>query len=195
MVKKRKKTPNATSRGKTSFVVLGLLTIEPMSGYAICEMIKNYIGHFWSESFGQIYPTLEKLLRQNLITIKKSSVGKRPKNIYSITNEGIKYLQQWLSETGVEKHSHRDEELLKLFFGKNSTFSKLSQLIKTRKKRCKQTFTCYKIILKTIEKHKQSKHYLFWLMTLQNGMAHAKAEINWCHSILRTIAKLNGTNH
>jgi DNA-binding PadR family transcriptional regulator len=43
---------------QTETAVLGALSVMPMTGYALREAIRDVLGHFWSESFGQIYPTL-----------------------------------------------------------------------------------------------------------------------------------------
>jgi DNA-binding PadR family transcriptional regulator len=48
---------------QTELAILGGLSIEPMTGYALRENIRNVLGHFWSESYGQIYPTLTELER------------------------------------------------------------------------------------------------------------------------------------
>ena len=46
---------------QTETAVLGALSVMPMTGYAVREAIRDVLGHFWSESFGQIYPTLARL--------------------------------------------------------------------------------------------------------------------------------------
>ncbi len=43
---------------QTDTAVLGALSVMPMTGYAVRESIRDVLGHFWSESFGQIYPAL-----------------------------------------------------------------------------------------------------------------------------------------
>ena len=50
-------------QSQTEVAVLGALSVEPMSGYAARRAITETLGHFWSESFGQIYPTLASLAR------------------------------------------------------------------------------------------------------------------------------------
>jgi Transcriptional regulator PadR-like family len=52
---------------QTETAVLGALSVMPMTGYAIREAIRDVLGHFWSESFGQIYPTLAELERQGYV--------------------------------------------------------------------------------------------------------------------------------
>ena len=42
-------------------VLLGLLAIQPMSGYDLGQNIRTSVGHFWNESYGQIYPNLKAL--------------------------------------------------------------------------------------------------------------------------------------
>jgi DNA-binding PadR family transcriptional regulator len=37
-------------------VLLVFLAIEPMSGYNLGLTIRHPGGHFWNESYGQIYP-------------------------------------------------------------------------------------------------------------------------------------------
>lgn len=48
---------------QTELAVLGALSVRPMTGYAVRAVIRDVLGHFWSESFGQIYPTLADLHR------------------------------------------------------------------------------------------------------------------------------------
>ena len=55
---------------KTRFAVLAMLSLGPRSGYDIQQQIQRTLGHFWSESHGQIYPTLRKLLAEGLATAR-----------------------------------------------------------------------------------------------------------------------------
>ena len=49
-------------RTTTAEALLGMLSLGPMSGYEIRQPIEESIGNFWRESFGQIYPTLKRLV-------------------------------------------------------------------------------------------------------------------------------------
>jgi len=166
---------------KTPFVILGLLTIEPMSGYEIKKFISTSIGHFWAESNGQIYPSLRQLVREKFIVlVEKQQKGKQESHLYSITKEGQKALEQWLEETTDGKSIHRDEELLKLFFGKSSTSRGCIALLKKREERIKKTLDQYEEIQEGLKKHARSPHALYWNLTVRNGICHAKAELRWC---------------
>ena len=103
---------------KTQYAILGALSIQPMSGYEIKKMMAGSTNYFWSESNGQIYPTLAKLAKAKLVTIEEQMTGSKQRKVYSLTKSGKNSLQQWLRES-VEYSPQRDELLLKLFFGKN----------------------------------------------------------------------------
>src|SRR5208282_3609382 len=98
-------------------VLLGLLTIEPMSGYDLGLTIRASVGHFWNESYGQIYPNLRKLATNGFVSCKtERQKGKPDRRIYSITKKGRKRLTEWLA-VPPQPEIPRNELLLKLFFG------------------------------------------------------------------------------
>lgn len=104
--------------GKTRYILLGLMSKRPQTGYSIKKSIENEFRHFWQESFGQIYPTLKLLVEQGLAeTTETETVQNRRQTItYTITEKGRNELKRWLSEApDVEKL--RYEILLKVSFG------------------------------------------------------------------------------
>ncbi|MCK7479112.1 MAG: PadR family transcriptional regulator [Candidatus Moduliflexus flocculans] len=57
----------------TKYVILGLLTEAPLSGYEIKKLVDIRFRFFWSESYGQIYPELKRLTAMGLIDESLSS--------------------------------------------------------------------------------------------------------------------------
>jgi len=97
--------------------VLGFLAKGPQSGYEIKQDIEARAGHFWNESFGQIYPILKKLTEEALVEkIDSEATGKRSRQRYAVTELGLEELRGWINEP-VEFEVVRSELLLKLFFG------------------------------------------------------------------------------
>jgi len=174
-------------RNKTKFVILGLLTIAPLSGYGIKSLIDKSITYFWSESNGQIYPTLNLLLKEKLIILKeRQSVGKKIRNIYTITKQGTIELKKWLN-TLAEKNIHRDETLLKLFFGGASSIKESIKHLQTRKKEIEKNLKNYHLIQKMIQTQEDSPHNIYWLICLRNGLISAKADLKWCKESIKTL--------
>lgn len=177
------------NKQKTKFVILGLLSIKPLSGYDVKKLVNENISHFWAESNGQLYPTLNQLLKENLIILdQKHQNGKKISNIYSITQEGLTTLKKWLGETTEKKSTHRDEELLKLFFGKNSSPQVSIELLKKRQERVQKKLDQYIAIQKEIATYKSSPHYTYWNLSLKNGICHAEAELRWCSDSIKTLS-------
>src|SRR5262249_13920193 len=82
---------------RTEYVILGLLSSAPKSGYAIKKEVEEVIGHFWKESFGQIYPALERLQAQGLVQRDPEPAGQRRRFVYTITASGREALRAWLA--------------------------------------------------------------------------------------------------
>jgi len=101
---------------KMDCVILGLLSHESLTGYEIKKRMDTALKFFWSASFGSIYPTLNSLLQDGLVTKLEITDKGRDKVIYTITDAGREYLKQWLV-LPVSKDELRYETLLKLFFG------------------------------------------------------------------------------
>jgi len=100
-------------------------------------LYENSISHFWKESNGQLYPTLRTLLREEKISVQKEEKGKKDCYVYSIQKDGIIELKSWMSQS-IEKQVHRDEMLLKLFFGANSSTEEMIQRLRERKETYEQ---------------------------------------------------------
>lgn len=178
-------------RNKTKFSILGLLTIKPLSGYDIKRLINNTISHFWSESNGQLYPTLNQLIKDNLIVVSENISNKKTKSIiYAITLQGRQELQKWMLSQD-EKSLHRDENLLKLFFGKNISTTECIQRLKNREKKLKENLLVYESIVNNLQSKSSSPHYVFWLLAVNNGISSAKAEIKWCRDSIQILEKTN----
>jgi DNA-binding PadR family transcriptional regulator len=98
-----------------TWAVLGLVALEPRSGYDIKRVVDRTIRHFWAASYGQIYPELKRLEEVGWIAGDDAPRGGRTRRIYRITPAGTRALHAWLGgyEVRIEM---RDESLLRLFF-------------------------------------------------------------------------------
>jgi DNA-binding PadR family transcriptional regulator len=71
-------------RGDVRAAVLALLAEKPMHGYQIIQEIEERSGGAWKPSAGSVYPTLQLLADEGLISAKESNGRKT----YSLTEEG-----------------------------------------------------------------------------------------------------------
>jgi DNA-binding PadR family transcriptional regulator len=71
-------------RGDVRNALLALLTERPMHGYEMIEELDDRTGGIWRPSPGSVYPTLQMLEDEGLITSDQSDGRKR----FTLTDEG-----------------------------------------------------------------------------------------------------------
>lgn len=99
----------------TAYVILGMVSREPRSGYEIKALVDNSTRFFWAASYGQIYPELRKLSEAGLVEGVEAPRGERRRTVYAITPDGEEELKSWLLQPP-QTFEMREEGLLKLFF-------------------------------------------------------------------------------
>lgn len=102
----------------TGYVLLGVIAqMGQASGYEAQRFIAESIGNFWRESFGQIYPELNRLAAEGLIAATADAEGPgRGRTRYKVTARGRRLLTEWLDRPAQEQPP-RQEVILKVFFG------------------------------------------------------------------------------
>jgi DNA-binding PadR family transcriptional regulator len=99
----------------TAYVILGMVSKEPRSGYEIKAAVDHTTRFFWAASYGQIYPELKRLSETGLLSGVDSPTGGRKRTVYEITADGEAELKAWLRRPP-STYEMREEGLLKLFF-------------------------------------------------------------------------------
>jgi DNA-binding PadR family transcriptional regulator len=180
--------------GTTPNALLGLLSLGSMSGYDIRQLIPQSIGHFWSESYGQIYPGLKRLAAAGLVEKKtQRQKGKPDRHVYSLTPEGRAHLQEWL-KLPVAEEVPRSELLLKVFFGAHVLPSVSREHVSAVLERHEAALKMYGAIAKKLKMNEASDPQLpYWLMTLNFGRHRSAAIVKWCRETLTELERLERT--
>ena len=131
------------SRKSTPYALLGLLSIEPMSGYDIRREMRESLSFFWNESYGQIYPALKRLWAQGLIAPANSGrKGGRDRQAYTLTSKGRAHLRQWLGDPP-RQAPISNEFLLKVFLGRLAPTGACREHIHRHSAQCRQLLAHY----------------------------------------------------
>lgn len=105
----------------TEFAILGLLAERPRSGYDIKKEVEERLSHFWSESYGHIYPMLHRLHDRDLVVKEvERQEGKPDRKVYHVTEDGRRALEDWFAEPPPPLRP-RNEFLLRLFLGRHAS--------------------------------------------------------------------------
>jgi PadR family transcriptional regulator AphA len=99
------------------FALLGLLAVQPASGYDLKRAINRSTYFIWNATGPQIYNTLHDLREEGYITSKLlPQTGKPDKHIHTITARGRAALKEFIGKP-IRASVTRDEVLLRIFFG------------------------------------------------------------------------------
>ena len=170
-------------------VLLGLLTIQSMSGYDLGQTIRGSVSHFWNESYGQIYPNLKALAREGYVSAKTERQKSRPdRNIYSITKKGQERLAKWLA-VPPQPEIPRNELLLKIFFGVQTApeilIGYMERMLKNERA-VLQELT--RIEQEVLAQNQQFPDVPYWKIAARFGQFALQAHILWAEE---TLAELN----
>jgi DNA-binding PadR family transcriptional regulator len=173
---------------KSRYAILGMLFDKSMTGYEIKKFMQESTTHFWQESDASIYPMLKKLAAEGKVLAQITRKGKLERMRYTITNTGKKEFTRWM-EQEAEPGTHRDEFLLKLFFGASSSPSVIIKHLKAKQAMLQELLKKYAYVnMFVLDKvTPDNPHKLFWQMALRNGIISAEAELKWIDEYLKML--------
>ena len=87
--------PSDLVQGTLDLLILKILALEPLHGWAVSQRLKQVSGDVLQVSDGSLYPALHKLEQEGWITAewKTSELGRRAK-FYSLTASGRQHLER-----------------------------------------------------------------------------------------------------
>jgi DNA-binding PadR family transcriptional regulator len=168
---------------QTRLAVLGALSVEPMTGYAIRQGIADSIGHFWSESFGQIYPTLAALETEGLV--RRAGSGRTSGSTFELTDAGRRHLRDLLAEP-IESVPARNGLLLRLFFGRHLAPDVRRDLLRGALADAERALEQYGALRAEVSAQTHADAP-FWLMTVSAGEHTAAAQAAWARECLAAL--------
>jgi PadR family transcriptional regulator, regulatory protein AphA len=170
------------SSNKTRYAILGILLDGPATGYEIKSLMGRSTVYFWRESDSTIYPMLKVLAKEEKVLSEVAYVGKKKKEIFSITDLGREEFQVWFeSPTGSE--TPRNEFLLKLFFVIDPI--EVIRLLRERLEKVEKIHKEYKQIEERLEGVSDSPHKIIRLKALRYGIFLLESEIQWLNDEIR----------
>lgn len=180
----------------TTYIILGLLSHEDLSGYDLKKKIDLMISSFWNVGYGQIYPTLKDMEQQKYVRcIEQVSLKGPDKKLYSITDAGRNKLIEWLKIPN-EKERVKYDILLKLFFGSQLDISENEKRIESFKDRNTQNLGQIKLFKENLEKvFDDDVDHLYFYLTVLFGEHIYKAYLDWAEEALSLMDKLKSTEN
>ena len=173
------------------YAILGFLSYHPYTGYDLKKIFDTSIRHFWPADQSQIYRTLSRLTENGWAEMEKVPQDDHPdRKVYHITQNGRAELRSWLLGPA-PLGEPRSAPLIQVFF--SGQLSNAEILAK---------FEGYAAIMSAIlsqydqaegqlgpvqQEIPSPREYFFWMLTLENGIANMRANLQWAESVIERL--------
>jgi DNA-binding PadR family transcriptional regulator len=157
------------------------------------KAVQKSLGNFWSESYGQIYPTLKSLAEEGLADRSvEHRAGKPDRHVYTITKKGLERLNAWLLQPA-EAHKYRVEVLVKLLFGELLGPEACLDHVHRFRNEHQGLLSHYQAIKKElIADWRGAPGLPYWLLTVECGLKVGAAYVAWCDQTEKVLRELAG---
>ncbi|GAB3618615.1 PadR family transcriptional regulator [Okibacterium endophyticum] len=168
-------------------LILGLLSIAPMTGYDIKKHLDTTISHFWAADKAQVYRTLAGLVDSGHATVQVMPQEKAPaRQLHHITPSGRALLREWLTSEP-ERLPEREPFLARLFFASELDRGGVAELLENRRADAEKLLAELEGMRAEQPEPKGDRGLFLRLATLENGITHARADLDWVERTMREL--------
>ena len=177
------------------YALLGFLNYGPHTGYELKKVFDVSVAHFWNAELSQIYPTLKNLESEGLVEMKVDVQADRPnRKVYTITEDGRRELLEWLAAPA-EAEQFREPLLIKVFFASALSKQELIAVLRHRAEELQRSVAAFERGCSIIENFAEAiglqREALFWGLTVDSGIKHSQASIEWIEDAIRRIEEMH----
>jgi DNA-binding PadR family transcriptional regulator len=172
--------------------LLGFISYAPMTGYELKQHFDRSIYYFWNANLSQIYPALNRMKEDGLLTMEVEYQEDRPnRKVYHMTDVGREELLNWLREPD-DLPPIRVAFLVKVFFGgmleKDEMLNQLrSQLELHQKQLDTYREKVRRVLRQNAEVTGLEREAIYWNLTLEMGIEYEEGWIEWCREAIKKI--------
>lgn len=160
---------------KLRYAVLGLLSLQPQSGYDLGRAFAGSVAHFWHADQAQIYRLLDGLESEGAITTEVFRQHGRPdRRVHSLTTAGRNELVVW-QRSPLDPQRPKNAFLARLFFAGSLGPEHVRRLLDE----AEQLVSASHGRLRAIEPLASTLDEVVQTATLRSGIRHAEADLAW----------------
>src|SRR5215216_1233403 len=153
--------------------LLALLEHGPRYGYQLRTAFEESTGGTWPLNIGQVYTTLSRLERAELVRpLPQSDGGQRP---YEITDAGRAELAEWFATPVSRTDRPRDELAIKLALALTTPGVDVRAVVQTQRTATMRTLQEYT----RLKARAADPGDLSWRLVLDAMLFQAEAEVRW----------------
>lgn len=163
--------------------LLALLERGPMYGYQLRSSFEDTTGGTWPLNIGQVYTTLNRLERDDLVrALPETDGGQRS---YEITDTGRAELALWFATPVSHADRPRDELAIKLALALTTPGIDADAVLRTQRTATMRTLQEYTRLKASATKPQD----LSWRLVVDAMLFQAEAEIRWLDHCETSLAR------
>src|SRR6478735_3126828 len=174
------------------YLVLGLLTVRPMTGYDLKRAFDWSVHHFWAADRSQLYRTLAALVDAGLAEVEVVPQESYPdRKVHRVTPAGREALRAWLA-------SPREPFVGRVFFADQLDDAGVAALLAARRAQAEQAVAALTAEEERVaavvaeggpdaDRVRGTRGLALRLATLRHGLAHARTELAWLDETEREV--------
>ena len=156
--------------------ILTLLFIKKNHGYELKLELESLLGVKGKINPGQIYTTLDRLIRDQLVL--SVGIDDQERKLYKITIEGKKELENWLLEP-VPYHSTKEDFHFKWSCARKSDFEQEKKMLDQQKAMImKDVMELTKFKTEFLLQGDENRYLL-----ITGTLLHLEADLNWINQV------------
>lgn len=176
------------------FAILGILSWKPATGYELKKIFEDSSFMYWSGNNNQIYKALLQLEEESLVSSRVVHQESLPsKKVYTITDEGIAELRQWLL-TAPETQEIKKPFLVQLAWSELLSSQEVSELLSRYEEEVKlQWFMQQEHKRRALHTpDRSSRERFLWERIADNMISTCEQELQWVRETRRMLLEREG---
>lgn len=175
----------------TAYVVLGLVSIRPVTGYGLVGYAERTVGNFFPLTRSHIYSELRRLGQLGLLDATEVEQDSAPtKRVYEITAKGREELGYWLEEEAMSEERTRSMFLVRVFFGDRTSPDRMAALLDQFERRARARRDALATVVDRLADRPES---VFRRATAMLGVHREEANLDWVTQTRPTLLAAYGT--
>ena len=164
------------------FGILTLLSQKRHHGYELKIELDSLLGLKGKINPGQIYTTLDRLVRDDLVS--SPEIDDQDRKLFDIQSKGEQELAEWLLEP-VSYHTTKDDFFFKWSCARRMKFSEELRMLNQQKTHIvKEVMELTKLKTELLFSGDEAKYLL-----ISGILLHLEADLNWLNQVMNRLTK------
>lgn len=161
--------------------LLALLAEGPMHTYQLKQQFEGRTGNTWPLNIGQVYTTVQRLVRDGLVRPAVDSTGDVER--FELTESGHEEAAAWWTRPVERGAPARDELVIKLALAATAPGVDVADLVQRQRRESMRSLHEYTRL------HRTTGDDLAWSLVLDHLIFSLEAEIRWLDHVEAKVAR------